>query len=106
MSELHKDEKLTAADIVNRQPVETNDGAASDSDTYANPHTDMRADTKYVPCADSSHDPAAATQQPNPLFPEHELSNFRSRVGTRFKHPSLTNRARLLNALTVSSPTS
>ena len=32
MSELHKDEKLTTADIVNRQPVETNDGAASASD--------------------------------------------------------------------------
>ena len=38
----------------------------------------MRADTKYVTRADSSHDPAAATQQPNPLFPEDELSNFRS----------------------------
>ncbi len=78
MSELLRDEKLTTADIVNRQPVETNDGAASAADTYANPHTDMRADTKYVASADSSHDRAAAAQQPNPLFPEDELRDFRS----------------------------
>jgi hypothetical protein len=78
MSELLRDKKLTTSDMVNRQPVETNDGAASNSDAYANPHTDMRADAKYETRADSSHDKAAATGQPNPLFPEDELGNFRS----------------------------
>lgn len=64
MNELLKDEKLTTADIVNPPRREAAAQVAVD------PNVDTRYDQAAV----------ATTQeaQPNPLFPDQELHNFRS----------------------------
>jgi hypothetical protein len=75
MSELLRDEKLTTADIVSPPRTELNDRATAEDgvNTRADMRNDVRTDPVYGQ-SDGKDQP-----QPNPLFPEDELHNFRSR---------------------------
>ena len=70
MSELLRDERLTTADIVNPPRAEPVDTAQNEDGV--NTRGDMRRNVEFA-------QPAANGQsQPNPLFPDDELHNFRS----------------------------
>jgi hypothetical protein len=80
MNELLKEEKLTTADIVNRPRTEPAAQAAPASQAMPYTAADTAANTGVDP---RNGQPAAIAvrhdQQPNPLFPQDELHNFRSR---------------------------
>lgn len=72
MNELHNDDTLTTADILKPARAQT-DAAAETGATRRESDIDKRND---------HHDPATTTSgqaQPNPLFPEDELHNYRAR---------------------------
>jgi len=70
MSELLRDERLTTADIVNPPRAEATDRAVNEDGV--NTRADMRSNAEFARSA------ANGQTQPNPLFPEGELHNFRS----------------------------
>ncbi|HTH41613.1 MAG TPA: hypothetical protein VL498_00515 [Terracidiphilus sp.] len=75
MSELLRDEKLTTADIVSPPRTEFDNRAAAEDgvSTRADMRNDLRTDPAY------RQSDGKDQSQPNPLFPEDELHNFRSR---------------------------
>ena len=70
MSELLRDERLTTADIVNPPRPELVDRTQSEDGV------DTRRDLRTI--AMNERSTANGQSQPNPLFPDDELHNFRS----------------------------
>jgi hypothetical protein len=81
MNELHNDEQLTAANLVNRQPSAMSIAEAEMAEDATSLPTGRASSANGVLDARDTQRVAAAseTAQPNPLFPQDELQSFRSR---------------------------
>jgi hypothetical protein len=81
MNELHNDEQLTTANLVNRQPATAIATAEMVDDATAFP-TNRVLSANGAPNGRGTQQVAAGEQaQPNALFPKDELESFRSSWG-------------------------